>query len=99
MLDHLRGGLAISIGEDPAHVAPPKPVLWRVEVSLRIAVAVMFTMVARPPQRALLNSGRAAHGHQELHHATEFVAAMREVAMVASRYEEHTREIQRGAEQ
>ena len=85
-------------GEDPAHMAPPKPVTGRVHIVVEVGVAVMDPVVAGPPQRALLYGGGPAEGHQELGHPAHAVAAMGEVPVVAGGDEEHPAQVEHRAE-
>ena len=59
---------------------------------------MMPAMMTGPPERSFLSGHAAAKGHQELHHATELVAAVREVAMVATCDEKHPQRVKPNAE-
>src|SRR5690606_10036321 len=58
---------------------------------------MMPAVVAGPPKCTLLSGSPAAEGHQKSHHATELVATMGEIAVVATGDEEHADCVQRHA--
>src|SRR2546421_12796647 len=58
----------------------------------------MVTVVAGPPQRALLGGGGAPERHQELHGPAHAVAAMGEVPVVAGGDEEHANGVEDATE-
>jgi hypothetical protein len=63
-------------------------------VFCEVRILVVPSVMGSPPKRTFLGSGRAAKGHQELHHSAHLVRAVREVAVVHARDEEHSHDVQ-----
>ena len=85
---------AVLVAEDPADVAPPEAVASASGCRGRCRrTGGGARWCAGPPQRALLRGRRAAERQHELREARQPVAAVREVAVVAGRDEEHPAEV------
>ena len=98
VLDGREIGRLVLGGQDPAHVAPPEPVTRRVDVVVLIAEAVVQSVVAGPPEGALLQGGGPAERHEELGHPAHPVAAVGEVPVVSGGDAEHPGEVEHGAQ-
>src|SRR5438093_8165922 len=85
------------VRQNPADMRPPESSAdWRVDVVFIIRVAVMVSMMRRPPKDALLRAGLREKRHQKLEGAAELVRPMTEVAVVARSRAKRAKKISRG---
>jgi hypothetical protein len=61
-----------------------------VDVLLVIRVAVVVSMLGRPPEDSLLTGGLSQEGHQQLPNPAETVASMAEIAVISGSDAEHS---------
>src|SRR5438105_6872123 len=65
------------------------------QIQLLVRVPVMMAVVCRPPQHALLRRRHGHEGDDDLKRAAGFKRAMREIAMIPGRDEEHAHDEER----
>ena len=100
ILDLHEIGRIVAAGEDPADMGIEKALVARgVDVRIRIGKQVVMAVLGRPPQHALLRGGLRDPGQHELEDAARLVAAMRKVAMIATRHAEHAEPVEADAQQ
>src|ERR1700694_4851004 len=82
--------LIIFIGKNPPHVRPPEAEDGgRMQVVLRIGIAMVMAMIGCPPEHALLR-GRCGHeAHHKLKHTAGLEGTMRKVTVIAGTHEKH----------
>src|SRR5438552_807306 len=82
--------VVVFIGNDPAYVRPEKPEKRRrMQIQFLVGMPVMVAVMRRPPKHALLRRGHGHESNHELEHATSFERAVRKIAVIARRDEEH----------
>ena len=86
VLDDLVRGLLVPWAHDPSNVCPQEPAKRRrVDVFLDVREAVVVPMMARPPERPLLNARLGPERHQELERPRRLERPVGEVPVVGER--------------
>jgi hypothetical protein len=87
-----------SAGNNPAHVAPPKPVLWGMRIPVRVRIPMVIPVMSSPPKRTLLHSREPAQRHHKLSNPAQFVGTVGKVPVISRRDEEDSGEVQHDAQ-
>ena len=87
----------VLVTEDPEHMRPPEPLRRGMGITLSVAVAMVVDVVGRPPQCSLLTTGSTGDRHHAGPESVHLVTAMGEVAVIASRDDEHPDDVEHHA--
>ena len=94
--DIIHARFIVFVRENPADVRPEKAEeRRRMQIQLLVRIAVMVAVMRRPPQHALLRRRHGHEGDHKLKHAAGLKRAVRKIAVIAGRHEEHAHQQQR----
>ena len=92
-------GVIVRAAENPAQVRVPETAKdRRMRIARTVGEAMVSTMTARPPQRAVLHRGAPKPAENELKDAAGLECVVRKVAVVARRHAESLQQVARAGE-